>query len=366
MMTLNLQQIVRNIVVDTINTVGNATIIVAGKSGVGKSTLINAVFKANMAETGVGMPITKVVREIRKEGVPLTILDTRGFEIGEAARETIRVLDEEVKSRNQDRDPNRHIHICWYCMLEGSRRVEAAEQKFVEMLAANNIPTIAVLTQAYNDQGFRNEVLQLLPSVRNAIPVVAEPIMLDGLGVTVPTKGLEKLLDLTFELMPEAHQVALLAASRIGRNLKMQRSQRVIAAAAVSTGGISAVPVPGVELSIIPVQITMMATMSAIWGLPVNHIFLATLLGSSASSLSHLIGRLAVGELVKLIPSVSVIGGAAISAGTAAALTTILGNAYMRALDTVIGDGNGHDVSAEEVRRQFEFELKRALQSEKA
>ena len=57
-------------------------IIVAGKTGVGKSTLINAVFRENLAETGMGRPVTTHMRKICKKDFPLNIYDTRGFELG--------------------------------------------------------------------------------------------------------------------------------------------------------------------------------------------------------------------------------------------------------------------------------------------
>lgn len=43
---------------DAFNKFGKANIIITGKTGVGKSTLINAIFSEKMAETGVGEPNT--------------------------------------------------------------------------------------------------------------------------------------------------------------------------------------------------------------------------------------------------------------------------------------------------------------------
>ena len=57
-------------------------IVVAGKTGSGKSTLINNVFREKMAETGTGIPITQEINKIEKEGFPLRIYDTPGLELG--------------------------------------------------------------------------------------------------------------------------------------------------------------------------------------------------------------------------------------------------------------------------------------------
>ena len=62
---------------------GHVNIIIAGKTGVGKSTLINAAFRDNLAETGMGMPVTQSSKIIESEGMPLRIYDTVGLELTE-------------------------------------------------------------------------------------------------------------------------------------------------------------------------------------------------------------------------------------------------------------------------------------------
>ena len=47
---------------DKIRNLKTLNIIVAGKTGVGKSTLINGVFRAELAETGIGKPVTEHMR----------------------------------------------------------------------------------------------------------------------------------------------------------------------------------------------------------------------------------------------------------------------------------------------------------------
>ena len=49
-------------------------IIVVGKTGVGKSTLINSVFREQLAETGVGKPVTQHLCRIEREDVPVVLL----------------------------------------------------------------------------------------------------------------------------------------------------------------------------------------------------------------------------------------------------------------------------------------------------
>ena len=49
------------------------SIMVVGKTGVGKSTLINNIFREPLAKVGVGRPVTKHLQKITKEEVPVII-----------------------------------------------------------------------------------------------------------------------------------------------------------------------------------------------------------------------------------------------------------------------------------------------------
>ena len=57
----------------------NLNVMIFGITGVGKSTLINNVFNENLAEIGVGRPVTLHIRKYSKEGFPLSIYDSPGL-----------------------------------------------------------------------------------------------------------------------------------------------------------------------------------------------------------------------------------------------------------------------------------------------
>ena len=75
---------------ESVSGLNTLNIIVVGKTGVGKSTLINSVFREDLAVTGMGKPVTDHMSKISKEGFPLNIYDTRGFELGRDAQIQVR------------------------------------------------------------------------------------------------------------------------------------------------------------------------------------------------------------------------------------------------------------------------------------
>jgi predicted GTPase len=60
---------------------GRVDILIAGKTGAGKSTLVNAVFGTKIAETGIGRPVTDGVTWYEPSHLPLRLCDTRGLEL---------------------------------------------------------------------------------------------------------------------------------------------------------------------------------------------------------------------------------------------------------------------------------------------
>lgn len=341
---------------EALNQLGRVNILIVGKTGVGKSTLVNAVFHGNLAETGDGRPVTRKTREIRKEGIPLSVFDTRGLELSEY-RHTTEELEKFILARRKSEDPNEHIHIAWLCVMEESRRVEDAEIEFVEMLD-QYVPVVAVITKSIADNGFRQKVLELLPRARNAVRVLAQEMVLDS-GHTIPTNGLEQLVEITMTLVPESQRNALAAAQRVSIHHKLQRAHAIVAGTAVTAGGVAATPIPFSDaVAIVPIQITMLASISAVWGLPTSTAYLGTLVsGAITSTGGTLVGRAAAAELLKLIPGVGSVVGGAINAGVASALTSAFGEAYIAALYALSKDNPNRIPKAEEVGEEFMRQL---------
>src|SRR6478672_9619604 len=100
---LNLGGLAKKALEEAMRERGHANVLIAGRTGVGKSTLINSIFQGNLATTGQGRPVTQNTREITKAGIPLSIFDTRGLEMAGFAT-TIESLKRFISDRHHDRD----------------------------------------------------------------------------------------------------------------------------------------------------------------------------------------------------------------------------------------------------------------------
>lgn len=334
---------------------GRVNVLIAGKTGVGKSTLINTVFQGNLATTGQGRPITQKTREISKKGVPVRILDTRGLELGEKEfKETLSELERVVKQRQKSADPNDHIHVAWLCVLEASDRIEDQEVSLAEMLDGAGVPVVGVLTKAMKERGMRQTFIDRVPVVRNVVRVRALAETFEEVDVTLPVMGLEDLVDVTMEVVPEGQEKAVAAAQHVSLRHKVNKAHAAVAAAALTAGGIGAAPVPFSDaVGIVPVQISMLAGITAVFGLDLDKGFISAIASSALGATGGtMAGKAIVANLLKM-SGVGTGAGMMIAGGTAAALTTTIGEAYTGTLYALLKGNPDRELSPDQVADMF-------------
>lgn len=358
---------------EKIKNLNTLNIIVAGKTGVGKSTLINAVFRDKLAETGMGKPVTDHMRKISKKGIPLAIYDTKGFELGKEVQQQVKQEVMETISKGlATQDINKAIHCIWYCINTASNRVEPEEIEWLKELSQENqitqVPIIVVLTQSFskkNADAMRKMILNENLDVVQVIPVLAEDYEIDEEYVA-KSYGLDVLIHVMGEALPDELMDTLQNVQIASLAEKKKRAQAAIATATLAAAGEGAAPIPFSDCALlIPTQLGMIASITVIFGFDVNKSILTAFLSSTlGSGGATLLGKTVVSNLVKLIPGVGTVAGGAISAATAGVLTAALGEAYIGIMTLVFNgemsiDDLGTKRGKDQMAALFKHELKK-------
>lgn len=214
-----------------------ANIMVAGITGTGKSTLINAVFGSNMAATGSGKPVTEHIDEYENGDIPIHIWDTVGLELdSEKTKESIKSIKATIASKAESDNQYDRVHAIWYCINSGSNRYQGAELEFIKALHSIGVPFIIVLTQCSGDEdevnAFENEIKKMNASMGmndiRVVQVLALPVKYRGMPTPIPAFGLDDLVNVTLQLLPAFIKSGFIAAQRVSRSEKRNECEEII------------------------------------------------------------------------------------------------------------------------------------------
>lgn len=160
------------------------TVMLVGKSGVGKSTLINEVLKLEgneKAQIGTGHFVTVKYQEYSSDSLEfLKLIDTRGIELNKnyGADEVKREASKFIEERKETNDPNKFVQCIWYCIT--GNRFEEVEQNLLTSLRTtygeSKIPIILIYTQA-TDKTAIDEMKEYIKKINievNFIEVLAK------------------------------------------------------------------------------------------------------------------------------------------------------------------------------------------------
>lgn len=214
-----------------------ANIMVAGITGTGKSTLINAVFGSEMAATGSGKPVTEHIDEYANGDIPIHIWDTVGLELdSEKTKESIKAIKRTIASKAESNDQYDRVHAIWYCINSGSNRYQGAELDFIKELYSIGVPFIIVLTQCSGDENqvnaFENEIKKINASMGmddiEIVQVLALPVKYRGMPTPIPAFGLDDLVNVTLKLLPSFIKSGFIAAQRVSQSEKRSECEEII------------------------------------------------------------------------------------------------------------------------------------------
>jgi len=335
-------------------------IIVAGKTGVGKSSLINYIFGKEVAKVGDGQPVTQEIQEYDLENDNITLFDTKGIEAKDYEK-TLDNIKKYLELRQDSPDENDDIHIAWLCISERGDRVEEADRELLKILSEAGIPVIVVFTkrESKRESNFVNKVVEdnLLPEAKAIVRVrsITEEVEIEDNLVELKPKGAEELLEETYKYMSEGRKNAIKKAQTAvlkDRIEAMSKEADVLTNwYAAGAAAIGATPLPFADsLALAALQTKMVVDINTIYRVDAGtHTFtdiaaaLITITGVAQ------VGKLAAG-LLKVIP---VIGWTA-NAGVAAGITKGIGFGYSEYLKNNINKETGEiKLDLEDLKQNF-------------
>jgi uncharacterized protein (DUF697 family) len=307
-------------------------VMLAGRVGVGKSTLVNAIFGEPIASTGVGSSITQSIQRYSRRNLPISVYDTPGIELGVDAELIAETYLAEI--RRQMGDGDTRVHFCLYCVRTRDERFEKVESDIVRALAKDVLVAL-VLTQCPTPDDVRAaKFARYLTSL--GLPV------LDGrcfmtlaeedhvAGFSLSPFGLPDLVSSIYRQLPDAERHTLVSCQRVSLELKVAEARRSVNVTMGKAAVIAATPIPIVDaIPLSALQISMLGQIATIMGFKVDSravaAAFATVLGVASVART-------TASLFKIFPG----SGTTINAAIASTTTKMLGEVFINACVNVL------------------------------
>lgn len=341
----------------------HVNIIIAGKSGIGKSTLINAAFKDELANTGTGKSVTDDIKLIQKSGVPIRIFDTVGLELGgKQQKDAIKAIKKLSDSKQKTVDVDDDIHCMWYCVSAASDRIDDKEIEFIQKISSMNIPVILVLTKVYSKTE-ADKFEQRLKSINMAIRQIVQVLAVDT--DDNESFGIDKLMEETSELIPETVKIAFDNAKKATMINRKKKAHAIVTASVVANfkGNDESIS----DNKVVDIQKQMMHSITSVYELPQNEsieVIISKMTNAASNGIISKFSNMNFGQdketttnakktmpkskgkvgkvkglKSKLISSgLDLIGGDLVGNSVSATVTTTVGLAYIKLMELIIND----------------------------
>lgn len=322
-------------------------ILLLGNTGVGKSSLINTIFGRKLAEISHVKPETRGFHRYSTPELSVNIIDSEGYEL-ENEEYFKRELDRYIAENFADLE--KQIHICWYCISISSGRVLPFDIENIKYLLTKRIPTAVVFTQCDNDDP------------EGSVAKALGGVVYRNFGDKVPyfqtchDPEINKQLDIDMLIEWSANNISdenlrlgFIAAQKISLNEKDEAAATRTKWYAAGAGGGCLCPIPGSDaVWLTALQVKMASDIYNIYGLDnsISRLMQSVISGRVVS----MIGKMLAGNLLKLIPGLGSMVGAAINAGVAGSITLAMGKSIAALCHKAMIDSwEGKDAALEDI-----------------
>lgn len=322
-------------------------VLVIGNSGVGKSTLINAVLGEEKAKTGCGTKGTTEYLEIyESDEVPFRIIDSVGFEPSFIKkRQAVHAVKKWSRESAKKENENRPINVIWFCVDGMAKKLFSDTIKSLSSATSmwESVPVVVVITKSYGIPD-REENVRMVYSafaqqkrysknLRKVIPVVASAYVLNE-SAYAPPEGISELIDITNELMPEGIKAAEKDIYQFKLSRKRALAQCIVSVSTTAGITVGAVPVPLADAFILSsIEVAEINALARVYGINKNeeskHFFNSIVEAGTVSAAA----RRAISAL-KAIPGVN-LAASLVNAVIAGSFVAAIGEGTIYAFEQV-------------------------------
>ena len=305
-------------------------ILICGYTGSGKSSLIKAILGDIVPDDAIGTGAPRTVGFDCYENKLVRIYDSRGYELGKTEEQFTQETRNFIRKCQSDlTNVDEHIHLVWYAIQGGGGRFTDFDKNLIFNIF-NPQDVIVVITKTDTMTTRPGENVDRKAALKKVIMSagIPEKRIVFTTDMYSGAIGCKELMNLSYEMLPEAYKDAFMDAQKVDKEAKIQavknksgKATGIVSAAVASAGGVGAIPIPGSDAPIlISIQMGMIAGLAALYGLREEAVNAAVY-----PMIAKVVGILAATSLSKLIPGL----GSVIQATVAAALTGAMG-AYVK------------------------------------
>ncbi len=320
-------------------------VLVIGNSGVGKSTLINAVIGSEEALTGRGSEgTTKDLRIYFQKEIGLRLVDTAGFEPSWFKQLKI-IHDVKKWSQKSETEEDHSINVIWFCVDGTSSKLFGSTiNNLVKATSLwKSVPIIVVITKSYSEPE-RIENIKMVKTIfgkqkrvgknlRAIIPIVASPYILNEDAMAAPY-GIPELIEKTIGLLPEGKKAAINDVNAYKLQRRRVLSHSVVGTATTAGVVVGAIPIPFSDALILSsTEIAEVNAIASIYGIKKNDKskdFINTIIQAGTVSA---VAKAAI-EAFKAIPGINV-GASVANAIIAGSIVAAIGEGSIYAFEQV-------------------------------
>ena len=293
-------------------------ILIAGPTGVGKSSLINKIFGEKVAEAKDGLPVTDSVKKYEKEDIGVILYDSPGCEIGNVEK-----FEKEVLNIDEP------INLVWYC-INAVENIEPNDietiKKFIERKKEKGWDVSVVFTNC--DRADEERIENNKEAIKKDFNDIDIYITSSKSEHKIFKEELERLIKDAIRKLPDALKDAFISAQKVNLKEKWNRVHKVIIPHALGSFGVGLVPIPFADAPILAANEWLMTVrILYVYDLGGLEAVLGGTIGTLMTTLGKSLTKTLIANLLKFIPGPGSIAGGLISGGVAVLLTSSVGEA---------------------------------------